>query len=376
MPRAAYLLLSLILIVICLTAVHAQDDAATATQSRELKTLVVAPKAHSKSVIVIPPAVSSTFPLNGKKNEVKADAVDLMNWIQSKSALNGLEPTGLRPWHIVVHFDEYDEDGDNVHSGEYEEYWTGPTKYKRIYKSDNFNQTDFATDTGLYREGDQQWPNATQSKVRAEIIDPFFYAVSLDGFHGRNEERSFEGYKLQCVVIEKSSGNSDPVQYCFEPGGSVLRYDRGSGWYQTVYNRIVQFQGRNLSQEVEVTNGGKAYLKLRVDKIESISAVNESDFIPPSDAIGPMGDRISNVEMTPTNTNFPEWPASMMGRHFTVEVEIIIGKDGHVLSAHGVSGPPDAYKVCEDALRKWIYRPFIVLDKPVEVVEKSGCTVN
>ena len=90
----------------------------------------------------------------------------------------------MRPWHIVIKYDQFDQDGDNVHSGVYEKYWVGTKKYKRIYKSDNLNQLDYATDRGLYRLGDQQWPDRAQQQVQAEVIDPFAYAVTLVGFHG------------------------------------------------------------------------------------------------------------------------------------------------------------------------------------------------
>ncbi len=84
-------------------------------------------------------------------------------------------------------------------------------------------------------------------------------------------ERTFSGYKLQCVLIEGDSGSSDPTQYCFEPDSSILRYNRGWGWFQTVYNQILTFQERNLAREVDVTDGGKPYLKLRVETIELLS---------------------------------------------------------------------------------------------------------
>src|SRR5207244_12677322 len=68
----------------------------------------------------------------------------------------------------------------------------------------------------------------------------------------RSSDLTFSGYKLRCVFIERDSGISDPTQYCFEPDSSVLRYTRGFGWFQTVYNRIEPFQGRNIAQEVDV----------------------------------------------------------------------------------------------------------------------------
>ena len=375
MSRPACVALFLISVASLPTLVRGQGTPSM-KRTGDMKTLVVATEAKSDAAIAIPPVTSVTINLGGDKKSPGADAVDLTNWPSKEAALNGLQSTDLQPWHIVITYDQFDEDGDNVHSGVYEEYWVGAKKYKRIYESDNLNQTDYATDKGLYRLGDQQWPDRAQLQVRAEVIDPFSYAATLVGFHGRNVERTFSGYKLQCVSLERDSGISDPTQYCFEPDSSILRYNRGVGWFQTVYNRIVPFQGRSLAKEVEVTDGGKPYLKLRVETIELISHVDDADFTPPPNAIGPLGDRVSGVRLRPTKTSDPEWPAALRKQHFTVTVEIVVGKDGHVVSAHGISGPAEAYKGCEDAVRKWVFPPYLVLGKPTEVVQKVMCSNN
>ena len=301
--------------------------------------------------------------------------MDLLTWLHKEAALNGLQSTDLQPWHIVLTYDRLDEHSDSVQSGVYEEYWVGTKRFKRIYRSAKLNQTDYATEKGLYRLGDQRWPDRAESQARSEVIDPFSYVSTLQGFHGRDIERTFGGYKLQCVAIEKDSSISDLTQYCFEPDSSILRYDRGFGWFQTVYNRIIPFQGRSVAQEVDVTDGGKPYLKLRVATIEMISHVDDADFLPPPDAIGPIGDRVSGVRLMPINVSSRvQWPASLRTQHFTVTVEIVIGKDGHVISAHGVSGPPEGYKACESVVRKWVFKPYLVLDKPAEVEQKVGCS--
>ncbi len=378
MLRPAGVVFFSVLVISSFVVVRAQESQpASSSRTEDLKILVVATETTSGSVIAVPPATSVHFSLKGDKKVVGADAVDLPNWLRKEAALNGMESTGLLPWHIEVTYDQFDEDGDNVHSGMFEEYWAGAKKYKSTYKSDDFNQTDYATDKGLYRLGDQRWPNRAQSQVRAEVIAPFYYAASLQGFHGRNVERTFSGYKLHCILIERGSEISDPTQYCFEPNSSVLRYNRGWGWFQTVYNRIVSFQGRNLAQDVDVTDGGKPYLKLRVQTIELLSNVDEAIFLPPADAVGPLGDRVSGVIVEPINmSSVPQWPASLRTQHFTVMVEMVIGKDGRVISAHAVSGPPEAHKACEDAVRKWVFKPYFVLDKPVEVEQKTGCSNN
>jgi hypothetical protein len=378
MLRPADVLLFSILVGSSPTVGQSQEEhPTTVNRTGDLKTLIVATETRSDSVIAVPPATSVSMNLRGGKKASGADAVDLPNWLSKEVALNGLQSNDLHPWHIVLTYDQFDEDGDNVNSGVFEEYWVGATKYKRIYKSDNLNQTDYATDKGLYRRGDQRWPSRAELQVRAEIIAPFSYAATLEGFHARDAERSFSGYKLQCVLVERDSGISDPTQYCFEPNSSILRYNRGWGWFQTVYNRIVPFQGRNLAQQVDVTDGGKPYLKLRVETVELISHVDDADFIPPQDAVGPLGERVSGVSPMPINmSSGPQWPTALRAQHFTVTVEIVIGKNGHVISAHGVSGPPEGFKACEDAVRKWVFKPYLVLDKPVEVEQRVGCSNN
>lgn len=368
-------LLFLIVSVTAVTTAYAQGNPPAVNNSTELKTIVVAAQTNSDAVIAVPPATSVTLSV-GKKNKSRAETEDLTTWLSKEVNLNGLESSGLQPWHLVLTYDEFDEDGDNIHSGTYEEYWAGPQKFKRTYKSDNFNQTDYATDKGLFRRGDQAWPDRAQSQVRAEVLAPFFYAATLQDVHLRPVERTFGAYKLQCVAVEKNASISDPTQYCFEPDSSILRYSRGFGWFQTVYNRIVTFQNRNVAQDVDVTNGGKPYLKLRVQTLELIPHGGDADFLPPSNAVGPLGGRISGIFEMPVKTAPLQSPGSLGGQHFTVTVDIVIGKDGHVISAQGISGPRDGYKACEDSVRKWVFAPYLVLKQPVEVEEKVSCTFN
>lgn len=75
-------------------------------------------------------------------------------------------------------------------------------------------------------------------------------------------------------------------------------------------------------------------------------------------------------------TGVSQWPASFGLQHFTVTTEIVIGKDGHVASAHGVSGPAEGYKACEESVKKWVFAPYLVLGKPVEVETKIMCSNN
>ncbi|PYY16277.1 MAG: hypothetical protein DMG60_15465 [Acidobacteria bacterium] len=364
------LVISLCLSCFCFSS-QAQNGSGTADQAPQLRVMVGPPNASTDSVIALPPATSwtTTIDLSPKHTAKAQEPSDVPAWIQKEAALNGLQSADLRPWHITIAYDQFDEDGDNVHSGVLDELWAGPKKYKISYKSDNITQTDYATDRGLFRTGDQRWPNTTELQLRSEVADPFYYAATLQGFHTKNLERSFGAHSLDCVLLQSETG-AGPTEYCFEHGGSALRYSRGFGWFQTTYNDITSFQGRNVAREVEVTDGGKPHLKLHVTALEEIANVDDKEFMPPDEATILQGKRLSGVSPKPLHQKYPEWPSALRQQHFSVTVEIVVGKDGHVESAHAVSGPSNAYKAAEDAARQWTFQPYLVLDEPAEVETK------
>ena len=377
--RNVFIFNSLLLCVLdCL--VHAQDSSIVTDKVAQVKVEVASPSTTSGSVIAIPPDTSWTGSLSHdtKLSPTAQDSDSLAVWVKKESALNGLTSLNLHPWHIVIEYDQFDEDGDNVHSGILEEVWVGPKSYKLSYKSDNLNQINYATAQGLFRLGDQRWANRAELQVQSEVIDPFSYAVTLQDFRIRSVERTFGEHSLDCVLLEGTNPRtlSGPTQYCFEHNGSALRYARGWGWFQTTYNDIITFQGRSVARDVEVTDGGKPYLRLKIKTIEPIGNVDEKDLTPPASAIRLEGKRLSGVLPKPLKQPFPEWPSSLRQEHFAVTVEIVIGKDGRVISAHAVTGPPNAYKAAENTARKWLFQPYLVLDQPAEVETKIMLSNN
>jgi hypothetical protein len=351
---------------------HAQDNAVSPDHTKQIQVVVAPSEKSSDDVIAIPPFTSWTVSMerNAETPKEPLTSGDVAEWLHKVSSLNGLQSSDIQPWHIVIAYDQFDEDGDNVHSGVVEELWANPKKYKISYKSDALSQTDYATEQGLFRLGDQRWPNPAEIQVRAEIVDPFSFASKLRGLTSSSEENTFGTHTLHCVAFKKAGGISVSNQYCFEQGSSVLRYVRGQGWNQTAYNDIISFKGRSVAQQVKVTNGGKPFLKLTVKTLEPITQLDEKDFTPPDNAVSLIGKRVTGVPRQPVKMSFPEWPESLRQQHFIIGLQIVIGKDGHVVSAQAVSGPPDAYKSAEAAVRKWVFEPYLVLGEPSEVETK------
>jgi hypothetical protein len=314
---------------------------------------------------------------------VPQDAKELL---LAAAQVNGLDDPGLKPWHILVSFDKYDEDGDNVDSGTYEEFWVGASQYRLTYTSQDFAQTDFATENGLFRTGNEKWPGELQTRVRDEFVRPMFRELNLRFAKPEKKMRDFGKLQLPCVMLRGTGGNmvvSDNglAAFCFEPNSLMLRYSKGgmaagTVWDQIVYDRIVRSQGRYVAGDIQVMRGGKPFLKLHLEKLESIPSPNPTDFIPPPTAVA-----IDNKPIVANSgvlildylvhQKLPQYPKSIRPPGGEATVEYRINKEGRVTTVRFVEGNSQMQKGLEEALRKFVYRPFLVRGEPVEVEVKQ-----
>ena len=51
-----------------------------------------------------------------------------------------------------------------------------------------------------------------------------------------------------------------------------------------------------------------------------------------------------------------------------VVLRAVIGKDGHVKNLQVVSGPKELQQSALDAVRQWVYKPYLLNGNPVEVM--------
>lgn len=361
-----------IFLVGCLWPFVGHSQINQADSSGDRPQVVIGNSANSPSGIAVPAETSWTGTISSSTRQPKVmDPSNLQAWLDARRNETGLSSTDLQPWHIAIAYDQFDQDGDNVHSGVVEEFWAGAHKSKITFKSDEFSQTDFDTERGMYRTGDQRWLNRNESEVRLAVIDPFANAAMLQGFRVTPTERTFGDHTLRCDAFERTSGGiNSPNQYCYDTKDSALRYVRGPGWWQIAYNDVVSFQGHFVARNVEVTDGGRPFLKLRVTTLERLDTVDEGEFAPTADAVNLSGSRVSGISITPLKT-VPIDASAVSGlSKYEVVVQIVIGKDGRVIEATAVTGPKEAYKAAESAARKWTYLPYLVAGQPAEVETK------
>src|SRR5580704_5731406 len=121
MTRRADAVLLSMLILVSSTLVYAQEgQPIPASDDSKRKILVVALEVKSDSEVAVPPITSVRVNLTPEK-KLGAGTNDIRSWIAKEALLNGLNSADVPPWHVIVTYDQFDEDGDNVHSGVYEE---------------------------------------------------------------------------------------------------------------------------------------------------------------------------------------------------------------------------------------------------------------
>ncbi len=116
----------------------------------------------------------------------------------------------------------------------------------------------------------------------------------------------------------------------------------------------------------------KLFLKMHLEKLESIAELDTADFIPPVNAtLVPE----QPVVLDPTvlvldyvlHQEMPHYPASIRPPGGQAIMKFTIGKDGRVTSVQFVEGTLEMKKALEEALKKSVYGPFVVRGEPVEV---------
>jgi hypothetical protein len=359
---------------------------------------LVSPASKPQSLSAQPSTVTAQAPAepSAASGATSRDVVpkDRKELLLAAARVNGLDAPGLQPWHILVTYDEFDEDGDNVDSGTYEEFWVGPKQYRLSYTSPDFTQTDIASERGLFRTGNQKWPGELQTRVRDEFVRPMFREMNLEYAKTEKRTRDFGKVQLPCVLLRGTGGGNLIISdnglagFCFEPDSLMLRYSKGgmaigTTWDQIGYDKIVRFQGRYVARDIRVMQGGNKHLNLHLEKLEPIAEVSAVDFTPPPGAVAldtkliTLDNRVLNLDYLVHNP-LPQFPTSIRPPGGAATMKYVIGKDGRVRAIQFLEGTAEMKKGLEESLRKYVYRPFLVMGEPVEidVTQKFGYEIH
>jgi len=288
---------------------------------------------------------------------------------------NGLTGDDIKPWHLKASYKFLDEKGNVTDQGSFEEFWVSPTKYIRTFTGTAFTQTDYGSDKGISRSGARKLPSDLIADVRREFVDPLPDTRSIQYLPFDLKQGEVDGTKFTCVSMK---GFNQPAYlagqtWCFDSASPVLRTSTSTQkMVQIVHNGIVSFQGRSIASELEFIQAGKTVLTAHIESIEPLVTIDESAFVPSPDAI-PLPRRINISGGVAAGLlkekESPSYPPEAKSAHIsgTVVMQALISVDGHIEELHVVSGPSALQKAAMDAVKKWVYRPYLLNGEPVEV---------
>jgi len=289
--------------------------------------------------------------------------------------VNGLQNAGTEPLHIKATYQVIDDKGGVAETGTFEEIRFTAKKYKLTYSSPSISQTDYSTDAGLFRVGDSKWPDSRAVAAR-DILYPAFPSSEMIGKSRiKTEERKVGNTQLKCVTLDPAKAGAIGYHdvYCFSSAAPILRtVELGHGIVGIVYNGIVAVRGAYIAGDASSSLVGKLRVRVHLDVLNAMPHEDESVLTPPPGTApitrrawvgaGAMGNKIVRKAA-------PEYPAIARAAKIqgTVLLEAVIGKDGRIVEARAIGGPPMLQQASIDAVRKWVYEPYLLDGEPIEV---------
>jgi TonB family protein len=250
---------------------------------------------------------------------------------------------------------------------------------KVIYTSPSFTATEMRTKDGFYRtKGAGKTPRLLELILR-QVVHPMPGDSEISQSKPTLQEHSFGKTKLDCIMTVPTAirdANAQPLglspTYCFDHDQDLLRLSYDFISQATVRTRVGAFLGHNVVVDQTSTLVSVNEVSARLEALITVP-LDEATFVATSE-LEKLPDRIgasSTVTAGSCLTKIPPiYPDSAKFRHISghVVMSVIIGMDGHVRSATVISSPDESLSnAAVAAVKQWIYQPFLLNGRPVEV---------
>jgi TonB family protein len=324
------------------------------------------------------------FALAGQTYAQDTNAV--VERLHRAAVLNSIDDAAMKPWHLKLSFQLFDDKGKPTEKGTIEEWWADPSSHKTVYTSPSYSNTDIQTKDGFYRkESLSPVPHLLQL-ILLDLIHPMPSEREIAEAKPDLQEHEFGKTKMDCIMLAQAIKNlpHSPLglfpTYCFDHDQDSLRVSFDFGSQTITRNRLGMFQDREVGVDQTLSSGSINAITAHLDNLEVLPVV-ESDMIPPAEfkKINPklimvssgvaQGLRIKSVP--------PIYPENSRNSRIAGAVILrgLIGSDGRIHSLKVISTPdPDLAIAAITAVRQWTYKPYLLNGAAVDM--DTQITVN
>lgn len=283
----------------------------------------------------------------------------------------------LKPWHLKVAFNLYDDKGANPAAGEFEEWWAAPGRYRITFTSPALKGTSLHKADGNFHTAGMAAEPASIEALYQAIVDPMPDQRQLDEATPDLTKVPFGNVKLDCITQTRRLAHAalPPFglfpTYCFSPGTDDLRFMQKYVTQSVLRNGMGRFQGQSVSTQVKVSDGTLNLADGKVVTLETLPAAS----VDLSSAGLEKSAPVQAVEGSVIAKNLlhkvaPYYPQSAKDGHTSGDVllHVVVGTDGVVRDLEVLEAPSaDLAIAAVDAVRRWVYKPYLLNGDPVKI---------
>lgn len=301
--------------------------------------------------------------------------------LQLGARRNGLTAPGELPWHIVVDYQTYKDNGGRKARGVFEEWWAAPDEYHLSFDRKGYHLQAWVTPQGSFAIGDPDLP-MPERLVYHWMVAPIPQHPDLAGARLFYRVRLIGPLQFPCIQIRSrsSAGDNLPPQYptwCFESTHPMLRLVDTRVSEAVTVLAVGELRRQYLPRRLVATVGRATVLTASLRQGESYGNVDPSFFAPPANAKPAPPPSTAILYLTareaathlisaslPHGTNWNLLHESQV----YVPLAASISASGRVEHLQILSPmDPELVYALEETVRRFRYRPFLLHGKPAAV---------
>jgi TonB family protein len=321
-----------------------------------------------------------------------AAAVDGNALMMQAAKANGLKGADMQPWHLKASYKILDEQGTQKDEGTFEELWVSSVRYKQTFIGQNYSRTEFGTEKGIVFTGTHETPRAQILEMAREFVAPLPDATQIANLQFEAVPLELGTMHLSCLQIGPNPGGIPAAvlghSFCINTDKPALRVTKNYFSHTSyIYNHIASYQGRFVAGDLVFQKDGKTIFTAHVDSLTPLTDADSALLQPPTDAlpleikilapkpVAIAGALAQGMLLQKISPDYPQiaLDARVSG---TVVLQAVIGKDGQIENLHAVSGPPMLRPAALEAVKKWVYRPYLLNGEPVSVETTINVVFN
>lgn len=314
-------------------------------------------------------ALSSSFPLRAQISGAAQHLEDL-------ARANSLDVEGIQPWHLRMTFQLNDLNGKPKENGTIEEWWVSPQARRLEVRSASYNLT-IPSDPSAAAPATGMRESYLVNELLNQIVHPIPDYKDFKDLDVTEASRTFGKVSLTCIGVQQANLKSSTpplTQFCFSPGSSLLRAHLDAAQFGAVRNDMVTFRGIGLGRDNTLMYGHNQAISGHLDTLESFHPDGSIVLTTSAPAA-----TIPSVVLAGkiVKKTVPEYPFYARQQHIAGSVVLagVISKQGTIASLDVVASPDASLtKSAIDAVKQWIYQPYILDGSPTEV--NTTITVN